>query len=153
MAIHPDDPAWPVFGLSRIMTSAEGMKKMVQAVDNPHNGITMCTGSLASSPDNDVVQAIHDLKGRIHFAHVRNIKYNGEGSFEEAAHLSSDGSLDMFAIMKALYETGFDGPIRPDHGRAIWGEISMPGYGLYDRAIGASYLQGIWESLEKTIGR
>ena len=113
----------------------------------------MCTGSLASDPDNDVVEAIHKLKGRIHFAHVRNIKYNGEGSFEEAAHLSSDGSLDMFAIMKALYETGFDGPIRPDHGRAIWGEISMPGYGLYDRAIGASYLNGIWESLEKTIGR
>ena len=153
MAIHPDDPAWPVFGLSRVMTSGEKMLKMIRAVDNPHNGVTMCTGSLASDPDNDVVEAIHKLKGRIHFAHVRNIKYNGEGSFEEAAHLSSDGSLDMFAIMKALYETGFDGPIRPDHGRAIWGEISMPGYGLYDRAIGASYLNGIWESLEKTIGR
>ena len=153
MAIHPDDPAWSVFGLARIMTSGENLVKLTKLVDNPHNGVTLCTGSLASDPKNDIVDAIHALKGRIHFAHVRNIKYNGEGSFEEAAHLSSDGSLDMFEIMKALYETGFDGPIRPDHGRAIWGEISMPGYGLYDRALGITYLNGIWESLEKMIGR
>ena len=63
-----------------------------------------------------------------------------------AAHLSSDGSLDMYEIMKALYEIGFDGVIRPDHGRNIWGEVSMPGYGLYDRALGATYLNGIWEA-------
>ena len=153
MAIHPDDPAWSVFGLARIMTSGENLVRLTKLVDNPHNGVTLCTGSLGSDPKNDIVDAIHALKGRIHFAHVRNIKYNGEGSFEEAAHLSSDGSLDMFEIMKALYETGFDGPIRPDHGRAIWGEISMPGYGLYDRALGITYLNGIWESLEKMIGR
>lgn len=84
-----------------------------------------------------------------HFAHVRNIKYTGDRQFEEAAHLSSDGSLDMYAIMKALYDTGFDGPIRPDHGRMIWDEKAMPGYGLYDRALGAAYLNGIWESLNK----
>ena len=153
MAIHPDDPAWSVFGLARIMTSGDNLVKLTKMTDNPHNGVTLCTGSLGSNPENNIVDAIHRLKGRIHFAHVRNIKYNGERNFEEAAHLSSDGSLDMFEIMKALYVSGFDGPIRPDHGRAVWGEVAMPGYGLYDRAMWATYLNGIWESLEKTLTR
>lgn len=80
---------------------------------------------------------------------ISNLKYNGPGNFEESAHLSSDGSLDMYAIMKALYEIGFSGAVRPDHGRAIWGETAMPGYGLYDRALGAAYLNGLWEAIEK----
>lgn len=63
---------------------------------------------------------------------------------------SSDGSFDMYEIMKALYEIGFDGPIRPDHGRMIWDEVAMPGYGLYDRALGATYLNGLWEAIEKS---
>lgn len=153
MAIHPDDPAWSVFGLARIITNKDGLVKMIKAVDNPHNGVTLCTGSLGSNPNNDIVDTIHALKGRIHFAHIRNIEYTGEGQFQEAAHLSRDGSLDMFAILKALYDDGFQGPIRPDHGRMIWDEIAMPGYGLYDRALGATYLNGIWESLEKVYGR
>jgi mannonate dehydratase len=149
MAIHPDDPAWSVFGLPRIMKNKEDLLRLVKAVDNPCNGITLCTGSLGSSPSNDIPAIIHSLKGRIHFAHVRNVKHNGQCDFEESAHLSSDGSLDMYAIMKALYDTEFDGPIRPDHGRNIWGEISVPGYGLYDRAIGLSYLSGLLEAIEK----
>ena len=92
---------------------------------------------------------IRSLKGRIHFAHVRNLKFNSPTDFEEAAHLSSDGTFDMYEIMKALYDIGFDGPIRPDHGRMIWGEVAMPGYGLYDRALGATYLNGLWEAIEK----
>lgn len=92
---------------------------------------------------------IRSLQGRIHFAHVRNLKFNSPTDFEESAHLSSDGSFDMYEIMKALYDIGFDGPIRPDHGRMIWGEIAMPGYGLYDRALGATYLNGLWEAIEK----
>ena len=71
---------------------------------------------------------IRSLKGRIHFAHVRNLKFISPTNFEESAHLSSDGTIDMYEIVKALYETGFDGPIRPDHGRMIWGEVAMPGY-------------------------
>ena len=149
MAIHPDDPAWPVFGLPRIIRNKENLLRLVSLVDSPYNGVTLCTGSLGSNPENDIPDIIHALKGRIHFAHVRNLRYNAPGNFEEAAHLSSDGSLDMFEIMKALYDSGFDGPIRPDHGRAIWGEVSMPGYGLYDRALGASYLSGLWESIDK----
>ena len=92
---------------------------------------------------------IRSLKGRIHFAHVRNLKFHTPTNFEEAAHLSSDGSFDMFEIMKALYDIGFEGPIRPDHGRMIWGEKAMPGYGLYDRALGAAYLNGLWEGITK----
>jgi len=149
MAIHPDDPAWPVFGLPRIVKNKEDLQRLIKTVDNPHNGVTLCTGSLGSSPANDIPDIIRSLKGRIHFAHVRNVKHNGPGDFEESAHLSSDGSLDMYAIMKALYDIGFDGPLRPDHGRCIWGETSMPGYGLYDRAIGLSYLSGIWEAIQK----
>jgi len=149
MAIHPDDPAWPVFGLPRIIKNKETLLRFVSLVDNPYNGVTLCSGSLGSNPHNDILDIIHALRGRIHFAHVRNLRYNAPGNFEEAAHISSDGSLDMFKIMKALYDIGFDGPIRPDHGRAIWGEVSMPGYGLYDRALGASYLNGLWESIDK----
>lgn len=149
MAIHPDDPAWPVFGLPRIVTGKESLLRLIHAVDNPLNGVTLCTGSLGSNPSNDIVDIIHSLKGRIHFAHVRNIRYNSPGNFEEAAHLSRDGSLDMFEVMKALYEVGFNGPVRPDHGRAIWGEVAMPGYGLYDRALGCTYLNGLWEAIEK----
>lgn len=149
MAIHPDDPAWPVFGLARIITGKEQLLKLMRAVDAPFNGVTLCTGSLGSSPDNDILDIIRSLKGRIHFAHVRNLQYNAPGDFQEAAHLSADGNLDMYAIMKALHDIGFNGIIRPDHGRAIWGEVSMPGYGLYDRALGACYLNGLWEAIEK----
>lgn len=93
---------------------------------------------------------IRSLKGRIHFAHVRNLKFNSPSDFEEAAHLSSDGSFDMYEIMKALYDIDFQGPIRPDHGRMIWDEVAMPGYGLYDRALGATYLNGLWEAIDKS---
>lgn len=149
MAIHPDDPAWPVFGLPRIITSQENLLKLMKAVDAPFNGVTLCTGSLGTSLKNDLPAIIRSLPGRVHFAHVRNLHHFGPGVFEEAAHLSSDGSFDMFEIVKALYDIGFDGPIRPDHGRMIWDEVAMPGYGLYDRALGAVYINGLWEAIDK----
>lgn len=153
MAIHPDDPAWPVFGLPRIITSKDKILRLMQAVDNTHNGVTFCSGSYGTNLDNDLVDMIHSLKGRIHFAHVRNLKFHSATNFEEAAHLSSDGNFDMYEIIKALYDTGFSGPIRPDHGRMIWGEKAMPGYGLYDRALGATYLNGLWEAVSKASER
>ena len=149
MGIHPDDPAWPIFGLPRIITGKDKIVTLLKAVDKPYNGITLCTGSLGSNQDNDIPEIIRACEGRIPFAHVRNLKYNSRRDFEEAAHLSSDGSMDMYKIMKTLYDTGFDGLIRPDHGRMIWGEQAMPGYGLYDRALGAVYLQGLWEAIVK----
>jgi len=150
MAIHPDDPAWPVFGLPRIVTNKEQLLKIIKISDCPNNGVTLCTGSLGSNPDNNITDIIYSLKERIHFAHVRNVKHNSKGNFEESAHLSIDGSLDMYKIMKAFYEIGFKGPVRPDHGRNIWGEISVPGYGLYDRAIGLNYLCGLLEAIVKS---
>lgn len=150
MAIHPDDPAWSVFGLPRIIINLPNLQRMMKMVNNPHNGVTFCSGSYGTNPDNDLPGMIRALKGRIHFAHVRNLRHNYPGDFEESAHLSSDGSFDMYEIMKALYDIGFTGPIRPDHGRMIWGETAMPGYGLYDRALGAAYLNGLWEAIEKS---
>ncbi len=149
MAIHPDDPAWSVFGLPRIAVSQDNLVRITKLVDNVHNGITFCTGSYGSSIANDLVATIWALKGRIHFGHIRNLKFNSPDDFEEAAHLSSDGDFDMYEIMKALHDSGFDGPIRPDHGRMIWDEVAMPGYGLYDRALGATYLNGLWEAIDK----
>ena len=149
MAIHPDDPAWPIFGLPRIITGQESYERLFAAVDKPYNGITFCTGSLGTNPKNDLPAIARYCGKRIAFAHVRNLKYNTERDFEEAAHYSADGSMDMYEIVRALYESGFDGPIRPDHGRMIWGEQAMPGYGLYDRALGAEYLLGLWEAIDK----
>lgn len=149
MAIHPDDPAWPVFGLPRIIVNKENILRMVNSVNSSCNGVTLCAGSLGSNPKNDIPDIIRSVKDKIFFAHVRNLEHTAPGKFQEAAHLSSDGSMDMFAIMKAFYDIGFEGPFRPDHGRAIWDEVSMPGYGLYDRALGAVYLQGLWEAIEK----
>ena len=153
MAIHPDDPAWPVFGLPRIIINQENIQRMMKMVDNPHNGVTFCSGSYGTNLKNDLPAMIRSLKGRIHFAHVRNLKFHSQQNFEEAAHLSSDGSFDMYEIVKALYEIGFNGPIRPDHGRMIWGEVAMPGYGLYDRALGATYINGLWEAIDKNAKR
>ena len=150
MAIHPDDPAWSVFGLPRIIINKQNILRMMKMVDNPHNGVTFCSGSYGTNLENDLPDMIRSLKGRIHFAHVRNLKFNSPTDFEEAAHLSSDGTFDMYEIMLALYDIGFDGPIRPDHGRMIWDEVAMPGYGLYDRALGATYLNGLWEAIEKS---
>jgi mannonate dehydratase len=150
MGIHPDDPAWPIFGLPRIMTGKDSVTRLLDAVDKPYNGITLCTGSFGSNQNNDICEIIKACRGRIPFAHVRNLKYNSPRDFEEAAHLSSDGSMDMYKIIKTLYDTGFDGAIRPDHGRMIWDEVAMPGYGLYDRALGAAYLNGLWEAVDKS---
>jgi mannonate dehydratase len=151
MGVHPDDPAWPIFGLPRIAHSKEHFDRIVGLVDSPANGLCLCTGSLGSNPDNDIPAIVRHFgkMGRITCAHIRNVKYLGNKTFREASHLSSDGNLDMYEIMKAFYETGFTGWVRPDHGRMIWGEQARPGYGLYDRALGIAYLNGIWESLNK----
>ncbi len=151
LAIHPDDPPWPIFGLPRIITGADSYERLFALNESPRNGVTLCFGSLAADPQNDLEEIIRRFgpEHRFHFVHARNIKHTGGRSFEEAAHLSLCGSLDMAALLTALYETGFDGYIRPDHGRMIWGEKGRPGYGLYDRALGACYLTGLWEAISK----
>ncbi len=149
MAIHPDDPPRPIFGLPRIITCEENLDRFLKLVDSEANGLTFCVGSLGCDPKNDTVSMIRKYSAmhRVHFAHVRNVKLLPNLSFEESGHYTPNGSIDMKEIMRALKETGFDGYIRPDHGRMIWGETGKPGYGLYDRALGAMYLAGIWEAL------
>ena len=151
MAMHPDDPPRPVFGLPRIMKNRDDYARLLDVVDSPSNGITLCSGSLGADLCNSVESMVREFgaKKRIHFGHLRNVKVEADGSFYESTHRSCDGSLDMAAIVKAYYDTGFDGYWRPDHGRMIWGETGKPGYGLYDRALGAVYLNGLWEAVSK----
>jgi mannonate dehydratase len=147
MAIHPDDPPWGIFGLPRIITGAASYKRLYELNKSVANGVTFCTGSLGASPDNNLPEMIRQFGERIHFVHARNVKYTGDHGFQETAHPTPCGSLDMYAILRALREVGFDGYMRPDHGRMIWGEQGRPGYGLYDRALGATYLTGLWEGI------
>lgn len=149
MAIHPDDPPWGIFGLPRIIKDIDSLKKLLKLVDSPYNGITFCTGSLGANLENDLPSMIRQVGDRIYFAHLRNIKVDGR-HFNETSHLSADGSLDLYEIVKALQDVGFDGYIRPDHGRMIWGETARPGYGLYDRALGVAYINGLWEACKKS---
>ena len=153
MAIHPDDPPWSIFGLPRIITNKANLERFLKLYDSKYNGLTLCSGSLGVDPDNDIVDFVNSFCDRIHFAHIRNIKITGEKCFEEAAHKTECGSLDIYGIIKAYHDNGFDGYIRPDHGRMIWEETGRPGYGLFDRALGAVYINGIWEALDRQSGK
>ncbi|SSA27139.1 Mannonate dehydratase [Lacticaseibacillus rhamnosus] len=138
--------------MPRVYKNAEDMRIIESMHESRYNGFTICTGSLGENPNNDVPAIIREFvkKDRAPFIHARNIEFiNKEGDFHESDHLSKDGSLDMYEIMKALHDLDYDGYIRPDHGRNIWGENGRPGYGLYDRALGITYLNGLWEALEK----
>jgi mannonate dehydratase len=150
MAIHPDDPPWPIFGLPRVVSTIGDLEHLVSIVDSPANGVTFCTGSLGANPANDLPAMVRTLGTRINFAHCRNVLVTGERKFHEVPHPSEHGSVDMFDVLRALHEVRFAGPMRPDHGRMIWGETGRPGYGLHDRALGAMYLQGLWEAVERS---
>jgi mannonate dehydratase len=152
MGVHPDDPPQPIFGLPKLIISRDNLRRFLDLNPSKHNGLSLCSGSLGASRANDVPALIREFggEGRIHFGHVRNLKFENETDFYESAHYTPDGSLDMYAIMKAYHDIGFTGWIRPDHGRMIWDETTKkarPGYGLYDRALGANYLQGLWDAI------
>ncbi len=150
MAIHPDDPPQPIYGLPRIIRSSEHIRRFLKLVDSPYNGLTLCSGSLGASPANDIPAMIREFGDRIHFAHIRNVKCFDNGDFIETSHRTSDGSVPVDKIVKAYHEIGFKGYTRPDHGRHIWGEekFCRPGYGMYDRALGVMYLLGLWDAYE-----
>ncbi len=149
MAIHPDDPPWSIFGLPRIVTDDANLDRLLKLVDEPYNGLTLCTGSLGSNPNNDVVQLITKYMDRIYFGHVRNVKIYDNGNFVETSHRKQDGSIDIVGVLKAYHDADFKYYIRPDHGRHLWDEDCRPGYGLYDRALGVMYMLGIWDTLEE----
>ncbi|NTZ19943.1 mannonate dehydratase [Paenibacillus sp. JMULE4] len=149
MAIHPDDPPWSVFGLPRIITNRENIRRLLKLVDNPYHGVTLCSGSLGANPNNNIAEMVREFADRIPFAHIRNVRVYDNGDFIETSHRTRDGSVDIYDIVKAYHENGFTGYARPDHGRHIWNEECRPGYGLYDRALGIMYLWGIWDTLER----
>jgi len=157
MAVHPDDPPLPIFGLPKLIISRDNVRKYLDLHPSPHNGLTLCTGSLGAKKGADIPAMIREFgsEGRIHFAHVRNLRFESDTDFYESAHLSSHGSLNMYDIIKALHDVNYKGWVRPDHGRMIWDETTKkgrPGYGLYDRALGANYLLGLWEAIDRENG-
>ena len=149
LALHPDDPPWSILGLPRIVRDAESIQRILDMHHSPHHGLTFCTGALGALADNDLPTMIRQFAARIHFVHMRNVQVTAQQSFHEVAHPSECGSVNMEAVIQALIEIGFSGPLRPDHGRRIWGEeVPRAGYGLYDRALGAMYLYGLWKGIE-----
>ncbi len=152
MAIHMDDPPWDIFGLPRLLINDENIGKFLKMVDNPHNCLTLCTGSLGANPENNVAQIVKKYCDRIAFTHIRNVKHFENGDFSEASHRDCDGDTGILEILKAYHDCGYEGYIRPDHGRHLWGEGPgnvRPGYGLYDRALGIMYMLGVLDMLER----
>src|SRR5437867_5433600 len=117
MAIHPDDPPWPIFGLPRIICRGVDLERLAKLVDRPANGVTFCTGSLGADPENDLPAMVRRLGNRIHFAHCRNVLVTGERRFHETAHPPAFGSVDLYAVLSALRDIGFTGPMPPDPAR------------------------------------
>lgn len=152
LAVHPDDPAFDLFGWPRVVSSKEGIQQVLDLNPSPYNGLCLCLGSFSSRRGNDAVDAVKTFMDRIHFSHVRNIRFTDQdGSFFEVGHRASEGDVDTVGIMKAYAEADYQGYIRPDHGRHLWSENTeagrpRPGYGLYDRAMGIQYLLGAWDA-------
>ncbi|MGD0031212.1 mannonate dehydratase [Paenibacillus illinoisensis] len=148
MAIHPDDPPFPIFGLPRIVKNRDDIRAILDSVDSPSNGLTLCSGSLGVNPENDIIGMVHEFADHIPFVHLRNVRVYNNGDFIETSHRSHDGTVDISGIVRALHEIGYSGYARPDHGRHIWNEQCRPGYGLYDRALGIMYLWGTWDAYQ-----
>jgi len=160
LAIHPDDPPLPLFGLPRVVSTADDARKIVSAVDSPANGLTLCVGSYGSRSDNDVVAMAREFATRINFAHFRNVTIEADGVFHEADHL--DGGTDMIAVVDALLKeeraASAEGrraniPLRPDHGHLLGNDDprrSNPGYSYIGRLKGLAELRGVMRVLERS---
>ena len=152
MAVHMDDPPWDIFGLPRLLVDEESIDRFLKMVDDPHNCLTLCSGSLNANPENNVADIVRRHCDRIAFAHIRNVKHFPNGDFSEASHRDCDGDTGILDILRAYHDCGFEGYIRPDHGRHLWDEKPgnvRPGYGLYDRALGIMYMLGAWDLMDK----
>ncbi len=159
MAIHPDDPPFPLFGLPRIVKDADDAAALLAAYPSPSNGLTLCTGSYGANPRNDLPEMARRFGPQIHFAHLRNVTKEPDGSFHEAEHL--EGDTDMVAVVDALLAEekrrraagieDWEIPMRPDHGHAIVDDIGKkvnPGYSCIGRLKGLAELRGIMRTLE-----
>jgi mannonate dehydratase len=164
MAIHPDDPPFPIFGLPRVVSTASHARAILAGCPSPANGLTLCSGSYGANAENDLVAMAKEFGPNIHFAHLRNVTKEPDGSFHEAEHL--DGDTDMVALVGALMteearrrkaERGsWEIPMRPDHGHAIVDDIGKkvnPGYSCIGRLKGLAELRGIMRTLAALEGR
>ena len=152
MAIHQDDPPWDIFGLPRLLVDAESIDRFLSMVDDPNNCLTLCTGSLNANPNNNCAEIVRKHCDRIAFGHIRNIHHFPNGDFSEAAHRDCCGETGIIEVLRAYHDCGFEGYIRPDHGRQLWEEgpgSCRPGYGKYDRALGVQYMLGVWDLLDR----
>lgn len=154
MAIHPDDPPRPLFGLPRIVSTIDDFRYLIKACDSLANGFTLCTGSLGVRPDNDLVRIIEELGSHIHFAHLRSVKRYADGSFLETGHLRGD--VDMFAVVSALikeqnnrkdnHRVDYRIPMRADHGHVILDDLKKktnPGYSAIGLLKGMAEIRGL----------
>ncbi len=159
LAIHPDDPAFPIFGLPRVFSTAEDVRKLFAAVPSPACGITLCAGSFGSNPRNDLVAMAREFGPRVHFVHLRNVRREPDGSFFEAEHLGGD--VDLIALVAELMNeekrrraegrADAEIPMRPDHGHLL-GDDRMkrmnPGYSFIGRLKGLAELRGVMQTVE-----
>ncbi|MGB5581594.1 MAG: mannonate dehydratase [Woeseia sp.] len=159
MAIHPDDPPFSLFGLPRVVSTADDARALLNAVPSPANGLTMCAGSYGARGDNDLVAMIREFHDRIYFVHLRNIKREDDGSFYETNHLEGDN--DIVGIVNALLDEEHERqglppgrctiPMRPDHGHTLGEEKSdkrvRPGYSYAGRMKGLAELRGVMHAL------
>ncbi len=160
LVLHPDDPPFSLFGLPRVVSTAADARRILAGVDDPANSLVLCTGSYGSRPDNDLVAIAREFAPRIHFAHLRNVRCEPDGSFHESEHL--DGDVDMVEVVRILLaeerrrraagDPNWEMPMRPDHGHMILDDIGktvLPGYTGIGRLKGLAELRGIIQTLER----
>ncbi|ALN75490.1 MULTISPECIES: mannonate dehydratase [unclassified Aureimonas] len=159
LCIHPDDPAFPLFGLQRIVSTSDDARRILAAADSPANGLTFCTGSYGTRADNDLPAMVREFGPRIHFAHLRNVTLEPDGSFHESDHLG--GTADMPAVIVALLEeqarreaegrADWQIPFRPDHGHLMADDLAKdrinPGYSLIGRLRGLAEIRGVMQGV------